>query len=326
MMTPRAGPLFLALALVLAVLPMMAGACVVGGAREVTVPEVPGDAEPGVAEVFTLARAGHEAGLLHLGVYFDAGVYVTQDPARAARFYRAAIRAGDDSLAPLLLARLHGEGRGVAFAPELVRHYTRLAAAGDVGEPIRAVLWQTLDPFFGSGWAPEDVYQRALEWWQAAKARAPVAQWRLGQRYWHGWGLPQCREMGEVFLFRAKIDGGPVLDFLYSAHRLQFPSESGLATLRDDYTWRMDLYMVASAGLPVAARALGRELFHGHRGPRQPLGAYYWLRQAEQSGLQVSHNLDALWRDIPPFRRMWYRHIPKDLGRNHYLFRPRRTE
>ena len=331
MMTCRALSLPFALVLGLLLLTRPAAACVVGGASEVpvpevVVPEVPADAEPGVAEVFTLARVGHEVGLLHLGIYFDTGLHVDEDPARAARFYRAAIRAGEDTFAPLLLARLHAEGRGAAFAPGLVTHYARLAASGDVGDTVRKALWQTLDPFFGPGWAPEGVYQRALQWWQAAKARSPVAQWRLGQRYWHGWGVPKCRKMSRKFLFDASIKGGTLLNFLYYTHQYRYPSNRESKNARDDYIFRIGLYWAADAGLPIAQRALGRELLQGRRGPRQPMGAYYWLRQAEESGLKIAQNLDTLWRAMPPLQRMLYRDGLKYEDHSTILFRPHYTE
>jgi len=280
-----------------------AAACVPDGQRVTSIPALPPEAPAAWAEVVDLARTGHGGAFLALGVQFDAGIDVAPDPARAAAFYRLALQNGADYFAALLLARLHARGRGVAFAPGLVDHYARVAAASDPGDLLRDVLNQRFEPYFGADWVPEKPLARARRWWAAREDWPPVRQWREGQRYFHGYGIVNCRVIAKRFLSNAGWADEPVLDFLYADHLLRHPHAHGLDQETRARVVGHKLYWAAEAGLPAAQHRLGLLFHEGRLAARRPLAAYYWLWRAREGGETVAIDLDTLWQRLHPDHR-----------------------
>jgi len=304
--TPASGNGWRGSAWVLAVLVFLVPptlACVPDGQRVTSIPALPPEAPPEWAQVVELARIGHGGAFLALGVQFDAGIDVAPDPARAAAFYRLALQNGADYFAALLLARLHARGRGVAFAPGLVDHYTRVAAASDPGDLLRDVLNQRFEPYFGADWVPEKPLARARRWWTAREAWPPVRQWREGQRYFHGYGVLKCRVIAKKFLRDANFADEPIMDFLYADHLLRYPRGHGLDQETYAMVIRNNLYWAADAGLPAAQHQLGLLFHEGRLAARRPLAAYYWLWRARAAGVAIDIDLDALWQRLHPDHR-----------------------
>lgn len=294
---------------------LMLGGCAAGvpGASPdaaATLAPPPAESAPAhIADAYAEARAGASVGWFHLGLFYEAGVDVPPDPARAAAYYRAARQAGATYFGPLLLVRLHTTGETALISAHEARHFARMAASAEPDAFLREVFHADLDRYFDPGWAPEAMMAPARGWCQGRADWSAVRLWRVGQRYWYGWGVPQARPMAQQLLDEAVHKGGrkgePVLSFLYAEHLRRF--ETAWEPYDIPYTARQirrQVYEAADAGLAAAERRLGRMFHRGDHVRRDLLAAYYWLWQARDGGSAVAVDLAPLWDALAPDQRI----------------------
>ncbi len=178
------------------------------------------------------AMQGHARSQANLGHIYEQGLGVEPDPVQAARWYRAAADSGR-SVAQRSLGRLYESGKGVPQdLTEAARWYGLAAAQGD--DEARAALerleW-TRDatvgapegpgppgpgaatgpaPQFGAGLEAYDDgdYASAMRLWKAsAEAGDPNSQYRVGNLYRAGLGVPADLEQAGKW-YRRAAEGG----------------------------------------------------------------------------------------------------------------------
>lgn len=272
---------------------------------DATAPPPAENAPAHIAEAYAEARAGASVGWFHLGLFYEAGVDVPANPARAAAYYRAARRAGATYFGPLLLVRLHTAGQSGLVSAHEARHFARMAASTEPAAFLRVDFHADLDRYFGPNWAPEAMMTPARAWWQGREDWPAVKLWRVGQRYWYGWSVPRSRPLAQRLLDEAARKGGPVLGFLHAAHLRDFGTEWDPYDI--PYTARRirrQVYDAADSGLAAAEHRLGLMFHRGEGVRRDPLAAYYWLWQARDGGAAVAVDRAALWDALAPDQRI----------------------
>ena len=149
-----------------------------------------------------IAESGNVDAQTILGVMFDDGEGVDQDPEKAAQWYRKAAEQGHPS-AQVNLGTLKWAGRGTPQSYESATYwFSKAAEQGNT----RAQL--NLGVSYANGQGVARNYVEAARWFQAAADQGhPTAQLNLGTMYLNGDGLPQDFGLAAEWLEKASLQG-----------------------------------------------------------------------------------------------------------------------
>ncbi len=137
-------------------------------------------------EFQVLVRQGDAAAQFYLGIMYDRGEGVAQDPAEAAKWYRRAAEQGHAN-AQFYLGILYDTGMGVAQDQAESLKWYRLAAEQGV-----ANAQYSLGIIYDKGEGVAQDYAKAASWYRRAAERDfAKAQFSLGVMYEKGLGVPQ---------------------------------------------------------------------------------------------------------------------------------------
>jgi TPR repeat protein len=149
-----------------------------------------------------IAEAGNPNAQTILGVMYDDGEGVAQDPEKAALWYRKAAEQGHPS-AQVNLGRLKWEGRGTPQSYESATYWF-----GKAAEQGNARAQLNLGVSYANGQGVARNYVEAARWFQAAADQGhPTAQFNLGKMYLNGDGLPQDFGFAAEWLEKASAQG-----------------------------------------------------------------------------------------------------------------------
>ena len=137
-------------------------------------------------EFQVLVRQGDAAAQFYLGIMYDRGEGVAQDPAEAAKWYRRAAEQGNAN-AQFYLGSLYDRGMGVAQDQAESLKWYRLAAEQGV-----ANAQYNLGIMYDKGEGVAQDHAKAASWYRRAAERDfAKAQFSLGVMYEKGQGVPQ---------------------------------------------------------------------------------------------------------------------------------------
>jgi TPR repeat protein len=148
------------------------------------------------------ANNGHTAGMFGLGVFYENGLGVQQDYAKAREWYEKAADRGD-VVAMTNLGVLYENGQGVQHDYAKAREwYEKAAAKDDTRATYLGVLYEK-----GRG-VPQD-YGKARELYEKAAAKDNARATNLGVLYEHGLGVQQDYAKARAFYAIAAAKDNP---------------------------------------------------------------------------------------------------------------------
>ncbi|MBP8290689.1 MAG: sel1 repeat family protein [Chromatiaceae bacterium] len=160
-----------------------------------------GNAATGARMLHTLASIGHAPAQLRLGLLYQQGHGVPQDPRRAAHWFERAARQ-DDVGGQYLLAAAYQRGEGVPVSPEKAfEWFHRLAERGYAPAQFQ------VSRAYGKGEGVERDERLAVQWLErAANGEHHEAAKRLALAYRQGlMGLPEDPRQAEAWEHKTQL-------------------------------------------------------------------------------------------------------------------------
>ncbi len=247
-----------------------------------------GHMEKALAYTGRAAKAGSGAGLSLLAEFYETGRGVLRDPARAAKLYRKALDVGFNP-AGARLGRLYSTGVGVERDANAARHWFRRAA---LLLPPMADRAGFVSDWMGAGGVPDALFE-ALAWADRVHGSSAAERYRLSEKYRTGKGAHQDTAMADHLLAGAFYQGVPEADFYHALALLTSHEGRAKIALGVDL-----LHAAAVAGLGDAQNALAMRHLAGKDVDQSDVAAWYWLRRAKTSGIEVGRALYRLERYI----------------------------
>ncbi|HEY2684013.1 MAG TPA: M48 family metalloprotease [Steroidobacteraceae bacterium] len=265
-----------------------------------------------IASLTQAANRGSAQAQNQLGMRYDGGDGVPQDPQRAVAWFRAAALKGNaDAQANLGLAYLLGRGSEVDYAE--ARRWLTSAAGQGIAAALRG-LGEMYERGLGVPLAPAT----AVDYFNRAAAKGDSrAEALLGQAYFTGYGVAQDAKSGMYWSLRGAARGEPVAEtyvgiayrdgngvdrdmtralvYLREAADAEEPyGELALAQayyagqgVARDWTESLAWFQKAAAqGIPEAEYGLAEQYLKGEGTPVNRLEAAKWLKEAAADGYQ----------------------------------------
>jgi TPR repeat protein len=156
-----------------------------------------GNSQSTFARMLKLAETGNPEAQYHVGMFFNNGLGVERDPAKAFGWFEKA--AGGDPLGAYKLGcYFDGQGDGVvARDVNKALHYTLIAANAGYSLAQHAVA---------NTYGMQGNFDDAARWWQkAADQGYPVALYNLSNSYMTGHGTPKDIAMSYAYFKLSKL-------------------------------------------------------------------------------------------------------------------------
>jgi TPR repeat protein len=250
------------------------------------------------------SQKGLARGQCYLAVMLASGTGVAKDPVEAARWFRLSAEQGW-SEAQYRLGWAYEAGEGVAKdLPAAARWYRKAAESG------HASAMTCIGLFLETGQGvPKDVAEAVAWYRKAADAGEANGQCNLGWMYESGTGIAKDARLA-VFWYRKSADQG----LARGQKCLGIMLREGLGVARDDAEAARWLRLAADQGLPAAQVALGGLYGDGRGVPRDDAQMVAWFLKAADGG-DASAQAEMGWacehgngigRDLAKARQ-WYR-------------------
>ncbi|UWQ35186.1 SEL1-like repeat protein (plasmid) [Leisingera sp. M527] len=235
------------------------------------------------AELYARAAGqGHQDAAVSLGVLYQNGTGVAQDPARARQLYEGPAAAGHPrALNNLGLMHVRGEGAAQDYARAAALF--EAAAAQGLAPAIR-----NLGVMYENGFGVPLDEARAADLYRRA-ARAAGAAADPGLIYDARLAPPDSSAAGLERLTDGAAAGDPLAQFQLAWLALQQPDPPRAGLLAAVAQLRAS----AEAGYPAAMANLGWMYFEGRALPQDYVLGYMWLVLAASAGLPEARGLSA---------------------------------
>jgi uncharacterized protein len=241
-------------------------------------------------EAFALLAAGATHGettaIYDLGVFYQNGIGVPQDYAKAREWYEKAA-ANDYAAAMSNLGALYEHGQGVPQDYAKAREWYEKAVAKDY-----ALAMSNLGMMLGNGEGVSQDYAKARELLEKAAAKGnAMAMHNLGVFYENGFGVPQDFVKAHEWFEKAAAN-----DFPDAMYNLGLHYQKGIG-VPQDYAKAREWYEKAAAkDKAIAMNNLGTLYEYGEGVPQDYAKAREWYEKAAAKDIEVAmYNLGVIF-------------------------------